>query len=85
MTRRTRDLICRDAGGNWISRYSEPLSQKTIGVKLFESDQLILKKMSQEIDATPTEIVREIVRLWLADAKTDALKILNKALPPKPL
>ena len=82
MTRRTRDLICRDAGGNWISRYSEPLSQKTIGVKLFESDQSILEKISQEIDATPTEIVREIVRLWLAE-ETDALKTLNKALLSK--
>jgi len=85
MTRRTKDLICRDARGNWISRYSEPLSQKSIGVKLFESDQSILEKMSQEIDATPTEIVREIVRLWLADGKIDSLKILNKGFGGKAL
>jgi IS30 family transposase len=81
--RQIKDLSHRDASGNWISRYSGSLSSQKIGVSLFNDDHASIRAIAEKIDATPTEIVREIVRLWLADAKTDAFKILNKALPPE--
>jgi hypothetical protein len=81
--RQIKDLSHRDASGNWVSRHSKPLSSKKIGVYLFKDDHAAIKAIAEKIDATPTEIVREIVRLWLADGKTDAFKILNKALPPE--
>jgi hypothetical protein len=81
--RQIKDLSHRDASGNWVSRHSKPLSSQKIGVYLFKDDHAAIRAIAEEIDATSTEIVREIVRLWLADGKTDAFKILNKALPPE--
>lgn len=81
--RQIKDLSHRNASGNWVSCHSKPLSPQKIGVYLFKDDHEAIKSLAEKIDATPTEIVREIVRLWLADGKTDALKISNKALPPK--
>jgi hypothetical protein len=72
--RQIKDLSHRDASGNWVSRYSKPLSPQKIGVYLFKDDHAAIKALAKKFDTTPTEIVREIVKLWLADEKNDALK-----------
>jgi hypothetical protein len=72
--RQIKDLSHRDASGNWVSRYSKPLSPQKIGVYLFKDDHAAIKALAEKFDTTPTEIVREIVKLWLADEKNDALK-----------
>jgi hypothetical protein len=59
----------------------EPLSACTIGVKLFASDQIAIKKAAAEMSMTPTELVRNIVRRWV-DKKIDRWPA---ALPYPPL
>lgn len=60
-----RDLNNRDDFGNWKPRYKELLSDRKIGVCLFGSDQIAIEEIAGDIDVTPTELVREIVRQWV--------------------
>jgi predicted DNA binding CopG/RHH family protein len=57
-----RDLSNRDDSGNFKPAYDEPLSDRTIGLRLFGSDQIAIEEAAAEAGVTQTELVREIVR-----------------------
>lgn len=83
-----RDLSNRDEDGNWKCRYEESLSRKTIGLRLFGIDQIAIEEIAGDIEVTPTELVREIVRQWVLsqiDERQDRDNLyleLKKAIHP---